>query len=243
MRVDSIKNYFFLSFTLYPYPLALLCVCVRDPGGKKERRVRSRGGSSPANPVPNGGGSGRAIRLTYFRLSEFSPPPRWPASATASAPVPTPPSPTTPPHAATSPRVAAHTFWCFDAKGGVQLECSHARCVERRLTSNDAHPIIQTNHCLEDPHVAIQGEPPNSSSFARLERARALAERGDHDVASLKALFADREDGVDSINRYPEDEQGTATNACMIALPAEEELWACKGPADRGEWRQLRFKR
>jgi hypothetical protein len=29
----------------------------------------------------------------------------------------------------------------------------------------------------------------------------------------------------------------------MIAIPAERELWACKGPADRGEWRQLKFKR
>jgi hypothetical protein len=51
----------------------------------------------------------------------------------------------------------------------------------------------------------------------------------------------DRSDGVDSINRYTEDAQGTTTNACVIAVPARRELWACRGPADRGEWRQLTF--
>jgi hypothetical protein len=60
-------------------------------------------------------------------------------------------------------------------------------------------------------------------------------------VTTLQNLMRDRSDGVDSINRYTEDEQGTTTNACLIAVPARLELWACRGPADRGEWRQLRF--
>ena len=51
----------------------------------------------------------------------------------------------------------------------------------------------------------------------------------------------DRSDGVDSINRFAEDEQGTTTNACVIAVPARRELWACRGSADRGEWVRLRF--
>jgi hypothetical protein len=51
----------------------------------------------------------------------------------------------------------------------------------------------------------------------------------------------DRSDGVDSINRYTEDDQGTTTNACVIAVPARRELWACRGPADRGAWVQLAF--
>jgi hypothetical protein len=52
----------------------------------------------------------------------------------------------------------------------------------------------------------------------------------------------DRSDGVDSINRYTEDEQGTTTNACIIAVPERLELWACRGPADRGQWVQLPFE-
>jgi hypothetical protein len=64
---------------------------------------------------------------------------------------------------------------------------------------------------------------------------------GQHDLASLRALFADRSDGIHSLNRYPEDEQGTATNSVLIAIPAKRELWACRGPADRGLWQQLHF--
>jgi hypothetical protein len=58
-------------------------------------------------------------------------------------------------------------------------------------------------------------------------------------VDSLKALFADRRDGVDSINRFGEDGQGTATNACLITRPASKELWACRGSSDRGQWVKL----
>ena len=61
--------------------------------------------------------------------------------------------------------------------------------------------------------------------------------------ASIEALFADRSDGVDSINRYTEDAQGTTTNACFIARPSTREIRACRGPADRGEWQTLAFER
>jgi hypothetical protein len=27
----------------------------------------------------------------------------------------------------------------------------------------------------------------------------------------------------------------------VICVPETRELWACRGPADRGEWRQLSF--
>jgi hypothetical protein len=27
----------------------------------------------------------------------------------------------------------------------------------------------------------------------------------------------------------------------MIAVPTERELWACQGPADRGQWVRLSF--
>lgn len=138
-----------------------------------------------------------------------------------------------------APRAAAHTYWLADADGATLLECSAARCVRRIADGEDL--LCQTNHVLDPSHAALEGEPPTPSSLARLERARRLALAGEHDVDSLRALFADRADGVHSINRYPEDGQGTATNACAIAIPAKRELWACRGPSDRGEWRRLTF--
>jgi hypothetical protein len=86
-----------------------------------------------------------------------------------------------------------------------------------------------------------EGEAPTASSQKRLARAERWLRGGPQDVPSLQALMRDRSDGVDSINRYAEDEQGTTTNACVIAVPARRELWACRGPADRGKWTQLPF--
>ncbi len=137
-----------------------------------------------------------------------------------------------------APRSGAHTYWLADAGGFVELEAT-PWSVTRRTDSNG--PICRTNHCLDHGHRVLEGEAPTSSSSHRLDRAGAWIGRHNQDVASLRALFADRSDGVDSINRLPEDDQGTATNAVLIAIPARLELWACRGPADRGVWRQLPF--
>jgi hypothetical protein len=101
--------------------------------------------------------------------------------------------------------------------------------------------MVRTNHCLADAFQERQGEEPLASSFKRLTRAALLAAAPAQDPLSLRRLFADRADGFDSINRYPEDEQGTTTNACLVALPGERRLWACRGPADRGKWLELSF--
>lgn len=138
-----------------------------------------------------------------------------------------------------APRAAAHTYWIADPEGAVELECTPELCLERPLGNA---PVTRTNHCLAEAVVAQEGEAPTSSSVARLARLDALlATRERHDVASLRALFSDRSDGVDSINRYAEDGQPTATNAVVIMLPSERRIWACRGPADRGEWVELRF--
>ena len=139
-----------------------------------------------------------------------------------------------------APRSGAHTYWVADANDATLLECSAQSSVHRNL---GADAICQTNHCQDASLVAIQAEAPIESTKARLNKATELCNRGEHDVESIKALFANRDDDIHSINRYEEDEQGTTTNSCMIAIPAQKELWACKGPADRGEWRQLHFKR
>lgn len=137
-----------------------------------------------------------------------------------------------------APRAAAHTYWLADATGATELECDPESVSERRV---EREPIARTNHCLAPPFLEAEGEPPTVSSQKRLARAEAELRAASQDVASLRRLMGDRSDGVDSINRYTEDDQGTTTNACLIAIPARLELWACRGPADRGEWVQLRF--
>ncbi|HYP86980.1 MAG TPA: carcinine hydrolase/isopenicillin-N N-acyltransferase family protein, partial [Polyangiaceae bacterium] len=137
-----------------------------------------------------------------------------------------------------APRAAAHTYWLADAQGAMELECDPDTVVERRA---DSQPLARTNHCLSGTMQQAEGEPPTASSQKRLARAQATLAAGAQDVESMQALMRDRSDGVDSINRYTEDAQGTTTNACLIAIPERLELWACRGPADRGEWRQLPF--
>ena len=100
---------------------------------------------------------------------------------------------------------------------------------------------MRTNHCLVPEHSAHEGEPPSASSRARLARLQdRLSARG-QSVDSVRALFADRSDGIDSVNRFAEDGQGTSTNSCVIAIPARREMFACRGSADRGEWIKLEF--
>jgi isopenicillin-N N-acyltransferase like protein len=138
----------------------------------------------------------------------------------------------------TAPRAAAHTYWLADAQGATELECDPDTVIER---SADPEPLARTNHCLSWAMRGAEGEAPTASSQKRLLRAEQQLRSGAQDVATLQALMRDRADGVDSINRYTEDNQGTTTNACVIAVPARLELWACRGPADRGQWQQLKF--
>ena len=139
---------------------------------------------------------------------------------------------------AQAPRAAAHTYWQASAERAAEFETDPASVVVRELGQG---PLVRTNHCLADAFQARQGEQPLASSFKRLERAGQLASAPAQDHESMRRLFADRADGFDSINRYAEDEQGTTTNACLVALPAERRLWACRGPADRGAWLELSF--
>jgi isopenicillin-N N-acyltransferase-like protein len=136
-----------------------------------------------------------------------------------------------------APRAAAHTYWMADGASGTELECDAADVVERPMN----RAFARTNHCLSPSLRAREGEPPTASSQKRLARAEQLLLESCSDVETFKKLLADRAHGVDSINRYAEDAQGTTTNACMIAVPGRRELWACRGPADRGRWLKLAF--
>ncbi len=137
-----------------------------------------------------------------------------------------------------APRSGAHVYWACDADEGIEVEAAPSQAVRRALTGG---PIIRTNHCLQPELIPSQWQPPSSSSVARLTRLQRSVAAGDVTIDKIIAMFADRSDGVDSVCRYEEDEQGTATDACMIAVPQERTLLACRGPADRGEWRRLQF--
>ncbi len=137
-----------------------------------------------------------------------------------------------------APRAAAHSYWVADSETAHELECDPESVVERELSRA---AIVQTNHCQASELRGREGEPASPSSLSRLERAQGELARGAQDVLTLRALFASRADGVQSINRYTEDEQGTTTNACMVCVPARRELYACRGPADRGSWVRLAF--
>lgn len=138
----------------------------------------------------------------------------------------------------TAPHAGAHTYWIGTAERQVDIEASPNGCFVRDTTDG---PLWHTNHCVAPEHRAIEAEVMGLSTQARFVRLRQLLSPGEHDVDSIKQVFADRTHGVLSINRYAEDEQGSATNAVFIASPSERKAWACRGPADRGEWIELGF--
>lgn len=132
----------------------------------------------------------------------------------------------------TAPRAAAHNYWLADPSGIEDWECT-ADGAGRR---SGEVPLCRTNHCLDPANAAREVEAPTASSLARLARVQETLAAPRIAVGDLRTLFADRSRGRDSINRYPEDGTGTATNACVIAEPGERRLHACRGPADRGAW-------
>jgi len=131
-----------------------------------------------------------------------------------------------------APRAAAHSYWLADPSGIEDWECT----AQTVLARDGDGPLCRTNHCLDAGNAKREDEAPSSSSLARLATARAALSAPQVGVDGLRALFADRSQGVDSINRYVEDGTGTSTNACMIAEPRERRIHACRGPADRGTW-------
>ncbi|MCO4762854.1 MAG: hypothetical protein KC502_15170 [Myxococcales bacterium] len=138
-----------------------------------------------------------------------------------------------------APRSGAHTYWLADGERISDWETTPASFVRR-----DAHaqPLWRTNHCINHAHQVLEGEAASASSLARYNRIGTTLDKHNMSVERMQQLFADRTDGVDSINRYEEDEQGTATNSVLVMVPERLELWACRGNADRGQWHRLRFE-
>lgn len=137
-------------------------------------------------------------------------------------------------------RAGAHVFWMADPFELREYETSPSH-IQLREARDGA--VCHTNHCIAPGNIAIQGEEGTESSHRRLEMMEQTLRNGGQTVETVKTLFSDRSQGVLSINRYAEDNEGTATNAVFIAVPGRREAFACRGPADRGEWYRLGFSR
>lgn len=137
-----------------------------------------------------------------------------------------------------APVAGAHSYWIGDSYGAVEWERAPQSAF---LRSTSTGPLSRANHCLFPANIARETDL-SPSTHARMARAEALLAASDqHTVASLKALFADREDGPLSISRFAGDQSGATTNAVVICNPADREFWACRGPANRGTWNLLPF--
>jgi len=138
------------------------------------------------------------------------------------------------------PVAGSHTYWIGDKSGAIEWEKSPDAAF-RRTTDNG--PIARSNHCLFDPHVALEAEL-SESTHARKDRMQKMLESSNqHTVDSLVKSFADRTDGRLSISRFAEDNSGATTNAVVVCDPANLDFRACRGPADQGDWEKLEFQR
>ncbi|MEL6415683.1 MAG: C45 family peptidase [Pseudomonadota bacterium] len=138
------------------------------------------------------------------------------------------------------PVAGSHTYWIGDRFGAVEWEKSPDAAFRR---STEEGPVARSNHCLFDPHVALEAEL-SESTHARKDRMQAILEGSkQHTVDSLIHAFADRTDGRLSISRFAEDNSGATTNAVVVCDPANLDFRACRGPADEGDWEKLEFER
>lgn len=139
-----------------------------------------------------------------------------------------------------APVAGAHSYWNGNAQEAVEWERTPASAFARTTREG---PLARSNHCLFPANAKLETDL-SESTHARLERALIYLQQSDaHTVGSLKALFADRSDGRLSISRIASDQTGATTNAVVVSNPAMREFWACRGPADRGEWTRLSFER
>ncbi|PJE79509.1 hypothetical protein CI610_01515 [invertebrate metagenome] len=142
-----------------------------------------------------------------------------------------------------APKSGSHSYWITNRNKGTRYEVTGFHYDKQLL---DHQPMGWTNHCLTPEHQAMEYSTPSDSSLTRLTRLEQIfrqqnTQGADFSVESLKKVLANREDGTESINRYPEDNSYAATNACMIADNRNKQLHACRGPANRGKWYTLSF--
>jgi hypothetical protein len=137
------------------------------------------------------------------------------------------------------PRMASHTYWVVDQKDGFQLDTGH-QFYQSMAFSDEV--LVRTNHPTAEPLKHLQLSHPSLSSLMRKTQAEHLLNCSPHSITDIKAILADRHQGVESISRLSEDGTGITTNACFIAEPNNKTIWACRGPAQKGEWNCFHFE-
>ncbi|NQY15309.1 MAG: hypothetical protein HRT81_15855 [Henriciella sp.] len=138
------------------------------------------------------------------------------------------------------PVAGSHTYFVGDRFGAIEWEKSPEAAFSR---STDEGPLARSNHCLFEPHVALESDL-SESTHTRKDRMQSILEGShQHTLDSLIHSFTNRADGRLSINRFAEDDSGATTNAVVVFDPANLDFRACRGPADQGDWNQLEFER
>lgn len=137
------------------------------------------------------------------------------------------------------PRMASHTYWVVDSKDGFQIDTGH------QFYQNFAYqdePLVRTNHPIVEPLKNLQLEHPSLSSLMRKTQAENLLTNTPHNIHDIINILGDRHHGSESISRLISDNTGITTNACFVADPTHKEIWACRGPAQQGEWNCFQFE-
>ena len=139
-----------------------------------------------------------------------------------------------------APVAGAHSYWVGDKDGAIEWEKTPQTSTAR---STHDGALARSNHCLVEANIARETDlsPSTHDRFDRMQTLLAASDQ--HSVETLKVLFANREDGRLSINRFAEDNSGATTNAVVACDPGALEFHACRGPADHGEWARLEFER
>lgn len=137
-----------------------------------------------------------------------------------------------------APVAGSHSYWIGDAEQAVEWERTPQTAYSR---TTDDGALARSNHCLFEANIRRETDLSESTRERSARMNALLATSDSHTVTTLKTLFADRSDGRLSINRFAEDDSGATTNAVVVCNPADTELWACRGPADRGTWERLEF--
>lgn len=137
------------------------------------------------------------------------------------------------------PRMASHTYWVVDSRDGFQLDTGHQ---VYQSMAFDGEALIRTNHPTIEPLKHLQLAHPSLSSLMRKTQAEYLLSDPPQNIDHIKGILADRQNGSDAISRLSEDGTGITTNACFIADPNRKYIWACRGPAQKGEWNCFHFE-
>jgi hypothetical protein len=135
-------------------------------------------------------------------------------------------------------RCGSHTYWLVDDQEGWQLDSSHSHFIPEPY---GGHVLVRTNHPLPEELQRLELERATDSSIKRLRKATQLG----RDIGmpdQVLTLMSDRSAGVDSISRLEEDGTAITTNGCVLAMPVEKALWACRGPAHGQDWIKVTFE-